>query len=560
MLVILSWIDFLRLACRVSTIIYISVTIKVLNIVSIIFMDSAISIISSVFKDIFNFFWPLSVRSKLIRFIVLLGAVTAAVVFLTQNNTPVAEPITVLPQVQVGTVASVLNTSGSSFIGTLRSISEAQIQSEIGGRVTSVQAEAGSAVRAGSIIATLENAGERASVLQAQGSYEAALAGAAQGGVGINEAQNAVTAAENGAVTTYKNAYTTVSSVVFTSLDQFYANPNSQVPGVRISDANTSLQNAERVKLNATLPAWQTKILSLNTQSDLKAALSEAEATTKQVLVLVDDFIRAFNKAQPNNQYTEQDYRDLVTQFSGVRAQLVGVLASIDGARTGLASAKENAARAAISGSGSTVSSADAQVKIALGSLRAAQANLEKTILRSPISGTVDVLRVKTGDYIGAFTPVAQVSSKGGLEVSLFVGEQDLPLFEVGKEVQVNGSATGTVVNIAPAIDPLTFKTEVKIAIPEDSSLTTGGTVTVSLNSGSTATDGRLLVPITAVKFNDKDGFVFKVEDGKLKAMPVVIGPIVGSLVTIVSGIDRDTQFVLDGRGRAEGQQVEVTQ
>jgi hypothetical protein len=51
---------------------------------------------------------------------------------------------------------------------------------------------------------------------------------------------------------------------------------------------------------------------------------------------------------------------------------------------------------------------------------------------------------------------------------------------------------------------------------------------------------------------------MFTVVDGKLKSVPVELGPIVGSLITIVSGIERTTEFVLDGRGRAEGQQVEV--
>ena len=224
-----------------------------------------------------------------------------------------------------------------------------------------------------------------------------------------------------------------------------------------------------------------------------------------------------------------------------------------------MSAAAEVVARASISGTGSAVSSADAQVKIALWSLRSAQAALEKTILRSPISGTVDVLRVKTGDYIAAFTPVAQVSSTGGLEVALSVGETDLPLFSVGNVVTINGSATGTITNIAPAIDPLTLKTEVKIATAANDALTTGSTVTVSLETDKQNTDTRLLVPITAIKFSATDGYMFAVKDGKLQAIPVTIGPIVGSLVTILSGIDRTTEFVLDVRGRAEGQEVTVS-
>ncbi len=499
-------------------------------------------------------------RHVQVIYAVLVLSIVLVVVLATRTSAPAVEPVTVLPQVQIGTVASVLNTNSTSFIGTLRSVSEAQIQSEVGGRVTGVSVVAGARVGAGSIIATLENASERAVVLQAQGSYEAALAGAAQGTSGVRDAEIGLESAQNRAVTTYKSLNTEVSGVLRGTIDQYFSNPNTTIPGVRIGGTDVSLMNSTRVKLQKSLVTWQQNTLSITSKSDLSSALNEAETVTKDVLLIVDQIISALSRKSDNNTMSEEEKRAQISAFSAVRSGLIANLSDINTARTGLTTANENLTRAKISSTGGEVSGADAQVKIALGSLRAAQANLEKTILRSPISGTVDVLRVKTGDYIGAFTPVAQVSSAGGLEVSLFVGEHDLPLFEVGTEVQVNATASGTVVNIAPAIDPLTLKTEVKIAVPTDSSLTTGGTVTVSLRSTNSNTDSRLLVPITAMKFNDRDGFVFVVEDGKLKSLPVVLGPIVGSLVTVVSGIEPDTQFVLDGRGRAEGQQVEVTQ
>jgi len=55
-----------------------------------------------------------------------------------------------------------------SLVGTVRAVSEAQIQAERGGRVTSVRVKAGDFISAGTIIATLENASEYASLLQAE--------------------------------------------------------------------------------------------------------------------------------------------------------------------------------------------------------------------------------------------------------------------------------------------------------------------------------------------------------------------------------------------------------
>lgn len=517
-----------------------------------------LSVVGAVFKDIFKYFWPLTNRRKLIRSFVVLAVATTAIYFVSKDKEQVTEVAESLPQVQVGTVASVMNNNNSAFIGELRSVSEAQIQAEVGGRVTSVPVTAGAQVGAGSVIATLENASERASVLQAQGSYEAALAGAAQGNSGLRDAEIGLESAQNQAVTTYKSLNTTVSGVLRGTIDQYFSNPNTTIPGVKIGGTDTALMNSTRVRLQKSLAGWQQKTLTITTKSDLPQALDEAEIIIKDVLVITDQIILGLNRSSDSTTISPEEKRAQITAFSAVRSGLIANLSDINNTRSAITSANENLTRAKISSTGSTVSSADAQVKIALGSLRAAQASLEKTILRSPISGTVDVLRIKTGDFVSPSTPLAQVSSKGGLEVSLFVGENDLALFTVGNIVTINNTATGTVVNIAPAIDPLTFKTEIKIAVAAVPGLTTGNTVTVSLAANDVSTDNRVLVPITAVKFADTNGSVFIVEEGKLKSVPVVLGPIVGSLVTITSGIDRTTEFVLDGRGRSDGQSVEV--
>ncbi len=460
-------------------------------------------------------------------------------------------------------VESAANTSGDSTftaVGTLQAVSEAKLQTESGGRIIGVYTELGATVRAGAIIARLEGASESAQLLQAQGAYEAAIAGSAQGDVGKNEAENAKRAAQNAAVTTYKNAYTTVSGVVFTSLDKFFANPNSQIPGVRISKANTSFQNMERVNLQTVLPAWQTKANSLSTDSNLTGALTEAEINTKKVLAMVDDYIIAFNRENPNSQYTEADYVRLAGEFTALRGQLVGILSSIDGVRTGLANADEAIKRASIAGSGSLVSSADAQIKIALGSLRGAQANYEKTLVRTPITGVVNALYLKTGDYASPATPAAIIANNNqGLEVSTSVSQEESALIKIGDEVRIDKVAKGIVAAIGGSIDPTTGKVAVKISVDENSTLQNGSTVSVVFTTEKSSDTSEVSIPLSAVKMTGSGPIVFTVDAEKntLIANPIVLGNIRGDVVVVTSGINRDTPIVTDGRGLKEG--VEVT-
>jgi hypothetical protein len=112
-------------------------------------------------------------------------------------------------------------------------------------------------------------------------------------------------------------------------------------------------------------------------------------------------------------------------------------------------------------------------------------------------------------------------------------------------------------VNIAPAIDSLTQKTEIKVAIT-GTDLVNGDTVSVALGTTTPRMNTTIQVPITALKFTDTAGSIFVVENDRLKQVPVEVGAISGSLVTIENGLDATTEFVLDARGRVVDEQVTV--
>ncbi len=459
------------------------------------------------------------------------------------------------PSVKVASVRSMVSGSSFTAVGSVSAVSEARLQTEAGGRITAVTVSLGDAVAAGTILARMESAAESASLLQAQGAYEAALAGAAQGGVGINEAKNAITAAENGAVTTYKNAYTSVSGVVFGTLDKYFANPNGQIPGVRLGGSNSSALNSSRISLQNSLPAWQTKSTSLTASGDLTGALNEAEKTTKLVLEMTDMFITNAQNEKGNSLLSEEEFRAIAASLNVTRGQLVGILASIDGARTGLNAAKENANRAQIAGSGPTVSSADAQVKIALGSLRAAQANYERTLVRTPIAGVVNALYLKTGEYANPGAPAAIVANKNnGLEISTSVSQEESVRIKVGDMVTIDGTATGTIATIAGAIDPTTGKVALKISAIESTNLQNGSTVSIDFATQTVTEMTDIVIPLSAIKMTGTGPVVFTVgNETKLVGVPVVLGAINGEFVTVESGVTLETIVVVDARGLKEG-------
>jgi RND family efflux transporter MFP subunit len=212
-------------------------------------------------------------------------------------------------------------------------------------------------------------------------------------------------------------------------------------------------------------------------------------------------------------------------------------------------------------GSGSTAT-ADAQVKQAQGAYNAALSRLEKTVIRSPITGTLNSLSIQTGDFVSQFTEVAVVSNNGALEVLSYVTEEDAKRIQVGAEVMIDNKVKGIITRIAPAIDPRTKKIEVRIGI-EDSkaSLINGQSVraTITKNVKTTTTNSIIKIPLSSLKLTPNGAFVFTVSTSST-LVPIAVheGAILGEEIQIISGLTGAEEIVTDARGLKSGMTVTV--
>lgn len=480
-----------------------------------------------------------------------------------QRKTTEEAPTDSLPTVNVAAAGQLANTQSVTLIGTVRALSEAQIQSEVAGRVVSVPVTLGSTVQAGATIAVLENAAQRAAVVQAQGAYEAALAAANQTDLSVDQARTSLTSAQNSALITVTSAAATADSVLAGSVDTLFTNPTGSIVGLRIDDFGQAVAlTTARKNYQQTLSVWKSQTATLTTSSNLDEALASARTNIATLITLVDNLATLTQRQSVNTTLDGVAMSTYTTTLLSSKSTLTSTLTALNTAETSLAAAREALTKAEAAGTSTTISAANAQVKQALGALLAAQAQLNKTILRSPITGTINSLNVNVGDFLGAFTQVAEVANNNALEISTFVGENDLALLTIGQTVTLDDRYTGTITQIAAGIDTVTKKTEIKIATETDG-LTNGDTVRINITNTSTPNTptGPLLVPLTAVKFAAEDGVVFTVVDGVLVAMPVTLGAVRGTYVEITSGITDTTSIVVDARGWTAGAKVEaVTQ
>ncbi len=512
---------------------------------------------------------------------IIVGGIFAAVLLLglqaasRSSTTPAA--LNEARHVSIASVASLSDKTGPlPVVGKVSSVSKASILAVSSGEIVSLSRSLGDRVAAGSVIASFENSAQRAAVLQAQGAYEGAQAALAKASgstatnSGVTSAQ-AAQAAENAALAAnaaLKSAYASLDDAVHTKADAVFSNPNSNLPQLNVRVANAQLATDainQRVGLNALLQ-------SINALTDGDANEVDANLTTvighaKVIEFFLGNLVAALNQAITSESVSASTIATYQASIGTARTQTLAAISSLTSAKSTFNAAVSGATVAQNSASGGTandIAAAAANVKSALGTLNAAQSNLEKTIIRAPISGTIVSLALTRGGYVSAFSQVAQISNPGALAIETYVTSEDAKTLTAGGKATIEGSIKGVVVFIAPALDPTTGKIQVKIGIPGDqSALTDGDAVTVSLERSAIGGTNKpaksaITIPIAAAKITPLGPVTFTVSSSTLVANPVTFGPIVGGQVTILSGLTPEMVIVTDARGLTEGQIVVV--
>lgn len=460
------------------------------------------------------------------------------------------------------------NESALPLLGTVTSVSEATIRAESSGKLTRVYKKLGDSVVAGQVIAEFENSAERAALLQAEGVYDAAKVGRDITKINSSNTSTSLLDAKTNALNVISGAYTTMDDLIRTKTDSIFSDPRytsirliMSVPDSRLS---YSLEE-KRKKIESMLIAREARNKTLTTESDLSAELSSIQVEAQEIKAYLDDLATAYSKALPDVNFSQSMVDSGKGTVAIARSTISGTITSLNSTRTALNSSIA-ASQIATKTSGETntdVTSADAQVKQAQGAYNAALSRLEKTIIRSPITGTLNSLSIETGDFLSAFTEVAVVSNNGALEVVTYVTEEEAKRIAIGNTVIIDATVPGVVTRVASAIDPRTKKIEVRVGIKDKAaSLINGESVRIEITRSQAVqknVSGLIKIPLSALKLTPRGAYVFTVSTtSSLVALPVVEGAILGEEIQILSGLTGDESIVIDARGLKPGASVLV--
>jgi multidrug efflux pump subunit AcrA (membrane-fusion protein) len=280
--------------------------------------------------------------------------VSAAVV-MTRGSAVEPLPSTAIRSVEVKSVAELSNeTSPLSVVGQVSSKSEATVRAERSGQIVGVYKSLGDTIAAGVVAAELENASERAAVLQAQGAVEAAEANLSKitGGArseqlsilesNLASASASLIAARASAVNAILSAFAAGDNAISGTTDKMFTNPRSNSPIFNVTSTDSQLTNKIENTRTVVGPYLSRQAFvsdGLTPASDLGPEISRTETEVRAMRNFVDLIINNLNKGIPTSAASEIIIASYLADATAARTSLTTALSSLSGATQGIVSA-----------------------------------------------------------------------------------------------------------------------------------------------------------------------------------------------------------------------------
>lgn len=455
-----------------------------------------------------------------------------------------------------------------SVTGRVIPAQEVSLAFEKGGRVAHVYAKVGDKVRAGALLAGLENGDILANIDEARAHLSAEEAKLQQLKSGTRSEEidvqktkvaNANIVLENAKktlVVAMNDAYTKSDDAIRNKTDKFFINPRTASPELTFFLSDSGLQNdieLRRADIEKMFVAWDS-----NNVETVKQGVSK-------VKTFLDKIALALSNAGQTGSVTQAMIDGYKTDVSTARANVNIAISALDGAEQSFRVAQANVtleesnlALKQAPTEANSISAQEAAVAGAQASVRSAEAEAAKTILRSPISGTITKQDVKAGEIVSPNTPLISIISQSNLEIEAFIPEADIAKIHIGDNASTTLDAYGdtvifpaTVVSLDPAETLIegvaTYKTTFQFR-KDDVRIKTGMTANIDILTQKK--DGVLALPQRLLTRKTQEGveetFAQILENAVVRDIPVQTG---------LRGTDGYVEII---SGLSEGQQVIV--
>ncbi|MBU6370835.1 MAG: efflux RND transporter periplasmic adaptor subunit [Patescibacteria group bacterium] len=429
-----------------------------------------------------------------------------------------------------------------SATGNVKALSDLDLSFRTVGQIASIPVSVGDRVFAGETLATLANEDLAAAVEQAKAGLKAAEAKLADMQNGTRPEELAVT--KNALDASIAAAYTTADNAVHHDIDQMFDNPRTASPTITIPMNDFQLQNeinADRVAVESVLAVWA---------GSAAVSASSSLSAIDTVKNFVDMIALALSETSPSASLSQ-------TTIDGYETTVSADRSALDLARSNIASAEANYNLDLAGNTAESIAGQAASVEEAQANVDAAEAELAKSVVISPISGVVTNVPISVGETVSAGETAISVISYGKYDVESYIPEADIARVKIGDPATTTLDAYGSAVFFPTSvakIDPAetviegvpTYKVTFVFASSSDSRIKSGMTANLDILTG-TATD-TLAVPSRSVYSVNVQKYVELVLDPKNPAKTAKT-----AITTGLRGVDGFVQVL---SGLSDGQTI----
>ena len=416
-------------------------------------------------KNIFTRFWSFIKRHKTWSAIILI-IILIVLYFIFGHKNTVTTPFVLAEKGNIKEVVSVT--------GNVKPLSDVSLAFERGGRVASINVAVGDKVYVGETLASISNGDLVANLDQANANLKKALAqyqdvktGTRAEEITLQETQVAkatqdLAQAKISLISAVKDSSTQADDALRNKIYSLFIDPSKYRAKLSFT-TDTFLQgDIEKGKdtLSDNLDSWYQSLAKLNSDSDLEVYYNTAKTNLVSVKNLLDECADAVNRLSPSSSFIPQNQIDvwksnISMARTSINSAIDGLTASYDAYKSLVSALKISQDQLVIKQAGSSageISSAEASNEAAQAGVASAEAELAKSMIKSPIDGVITNIVPKLGEIVPANQNVISVISYGDYEVEAFVPEADISKVKIGNLASTTLDAYGSGVNFETAV------------------------------------------------------------------------------------------------------------
>lgn len=427
-----------------------------------------------------------------------------------------------------------------SVSGTVTAAQDVALGFAANGRIAGTYGRVGQHIEAGTVIAEIENGDLVAVLAQKQAALKEAQANLAslKAGTRSEEVAVAATAVVNAQAVlmdAIRTAYSVADDAVHNRADTIFTNPRTAQPKLVFPVSNASLRTTveqDRATIEPLLAQWAALITALSNEN-VAASAKQAQTYAARITTLLVDANLAVNQGVPDQNTSAAmlaSYGAALatarTNMSSAATTLTANAAALDAAQSTLVLKQSGSTPEALAAQEAAVAAAEADI-------RSAAAQLAKTRIVAPFSGTITRMDAKVGEIVSPSTSLISLQSDGIFQIETYVPEVVIARIAPRNPATTTLDAYGPSIpfpSIVVSVDPAetvkdgvpTYKTILSF-LARDERIRSGMTANVMIETG--LLPNAIVIPAGAVGTKGGTRYVSVIEKEKVTARSVTLGP-----------------------------------